>query len=150
MARNNRHAISIAQHIDVGQRLFTCLPNAIHPLQGTANRYAIRFVIGQNSVATVGNFIMKTNGFGIEASQSNRIAQIIQEESCLLWDFIERERLDAQVGTLRCALTGSFGDGQFGVAPAASFYASEVSSASKRVRSPTVREGYFHHGILCW
>ena len=113
LARNYGHAVSIAQQTDVRQGLFTSLPTAIHLLQCAANRPAIRFVIGQNSLAAIGNFVMKTNCFGVEASQSNRIAQIIEKESSLLWNFVKRKSLNAQIGALRRTLTGGFGGGQF-------------------------------------
>src|SRR5437773_11488978 len=96
----------VAQKIAVRQCFFSRLPTAIHLVQCVANGRAIRFVIGQNSLAAIGNFVMKTNCFGVEASQSNRIAQIIEEESSLLWNFVERKCLDAQVGALRRTLTG--------------------------------------------
>ena len=58
---------------------------------------------------------MKAHSLGIEASQRDWIAQIIEEESRLLRDLIEGKRLNAQSGLFRGTETGNFGGAQFGV-----------------------------------
>lgn len=67
-------AIGFPQLTNVRKRLLAGAPTAIHLLQRIANRGAISFVIGEHAVTPLGNLVMKTHGFRIEASQRHRIA----------------------------------------------------------------------------
>jgi hypothetical protein len=112
--------------------LFAGAPGKIHSLQRIENRAPIGFVISQNSFTPISNFVMKAHRFGIEASQCDGILQIVEKQTRLLWNLIERQRLNAESGLFRSAVTGSFGGAQFwGSLLKGQFYASYPLCASE-------------------
>src|SRR5437667_6681071 len=109
LAGNYREAISFAQQVDVGKSLLTCSPITIYPLERITQFATICLLREQNSFRTGRKIEVVANYFGIETSQCNRIAQIVQKQSSLLRNSFERERFDPQSGFLRRAVTGSLG-----------------------------------------
>src|SRR5687767_2703184 len=95
LSRYRRQAPGISEQFDIRASLRSGAPTLIHPRQGIAERAAIRFMCSEHFRSTRRKFMVKADCGGIETSQGNRIFQVVEEETALLWNAIKRDRLHA-------------------------------------------------------
>src|SRR2546421_8683149 len=65
----------------------------------------------EHAAAARVQFVVEADGFGVEASERGRVFEVVEEESRLVRDALERQALDAKARAFGRAVTCGFGGG---------------------------------------